>query len=337
MKRGPKRASLLIAILFSGVIITIISIIGRFTIYKDYSLNYWKQPIMTVLFEGIRDGVYPWNIGEKPEKECVDAAAYDKVVYVDQDQEMTPTPTQKVENPSKKQETEKNPSEKKKTTGEKEQKKDNTKTKGSSKEKEKKEVSFSSVKQSYFDDALFIGDSRTVGFSEYSYLDNATYYCDVGLSVYSVFDRKIAKVGKKSVTLADGLKKKKFKKIYIMLGINELGTGNVKTFTKKYDEMIQEIRELQPDAIIMIQSIMCVGKDLSKKDEIFTNKNIKKRNEGLKTLADDEDIFYLDVNEAITDKSGNLPKSYSFDGIHLKAKYYDLWADYLMSHGVERE
>ena len=35
---------------------------------------------------------------------------------------------------------------------------------------------------SYFDDALFIGDSRMVGIRDYGTLNNASYLCSVGLS-----------------------------------------------------------------------------------------------------------------------------------------------------------
>jgi len=337
MKRKPKRASLLIAILVSGVFFTVISIIGRLTIYKDYSVNLWKQPIVTSMFEAWQDGVYPWDAAKKMKKDCV-AAAYNQPQSTANRDEGRAAPVKKVEeapSPKPAKKLEKAPDSKQKQESKKDSQKNLYKKDAEKKRsKNKEEPAFEMVEQTYFDDALFIGDSRTVGLSEYSYLKNATYFCDVGLSVYSVFDRKIAKHGKKDVTVENGLKDKKYGKIYIMLGINELGTGTVKTFTSKYEGMIERIRELQPDALIFIQSIMCVGKELSSKDKIFTNKNIQERNEGLKTLADEESIIYVDVNEAFADKYGNLPEAYSFDGIHLKGKYYDTWADYLMNHGI---
>ena len=36
------------------------------------------------------------------------------------------------------------------------------------------------------DDALFIGDSRTVGLMEYAGIDDADYFCTVGMSVYNI-------------------------------------------------------------------------------------------------------------------------------------------------------
>ena len=53
-------------------------------------------------------------------------------------------------------------------------------------------LQFTTVDASYFDDALFIGDSRTVGIAEYGSLKNATYFADVGLNVYVAQTKAVA-------------------------------------------------------------------------------------------------------------------------------------------------
>lgn len=193
---------------------------------------------------------------------------------------------------------------------------------------------FVAVKKSYFDDALFIGDSRTVGLADYSGWKNPTFFADVGLTIYDVFDKKVAEIDGKKMTIEEALQKKSFQKIYIMLGINEMGTGTAKSFTKAYKEVVERIEELQPNAIIFVEAIMNVTKEKSDTDPIFNNKNIKDRNNHLEGLADDKKIFYIDVNEAITDNTGGIPAKYTFDNIHLKAAYYKIWTDFLLKHGV---
>ena len=84
-------------------------------------------------------------------------------------------------------------------------------------------LQFTTVDTSYFDDALFIGDSRTVGIAEYGSLKNATYFADVGLNVYVAQTKAIAVKNVGTVTLPQLLSQKTFGKVYIMLGINELG------------------------------------------------------------------------------------------------------------------
>lgn len=199
---------------------------------------------------------------------------------------------------------------------------------------EKSSYQFETVEEDYFKDALFIGDSRTVGLSEYSGWTEPTYFAEEGLTIYDIFDKKIAKVNGKKMTIDKALKKQKFGKIYIMLGINEMGRGTRKTFVAEYKKVLEKIQSLQPDAIIFIEGIMNVTKKKSDTDPIFNNKNIKDRNEGIAELADNKNIFYIDVNEAITDDSGGIPEEYTFDNIHLKAEYYKIWTDFLLEHGI---
>lgn len=182
---------------------------------------------------------------------------------------------------------------------------------------------------------MFIGDSRTVGLQEYSGWSEPTYYASTGLSIYAVFDKDIAEVNGKKITIDKALKKKKFGKIYIMLGINELGTGTAKSFAEEYQSVIDKVQKLQPEAIIFIESIMNVSKEKSDSDKIFNNTNIKERNNAIAKIADNKNIFFIDINEVFNDTSGAIPADYTFDGIHIKASYYKLWTEVLLKHGIK--
>ena len=197
------------------------------------------------------------------------------------------------------------------------------------------------VEEDYFADALFIGDSRTVGLSEYceGLDEQAMFYAKVSLSIYSVLENDFLKdeEGKK-MTVEEALEKDEpYGKIYIMLGLNELGTGTTETFVAKYAEVIARIRELQPDATIYIQSIMHVTENKSSKDKIFNNERINERNEALSQLANNVDIFYLDMNEAVDDENGNMLEELSTDDIHLKASSYERWHQYLLQHAIVKD
>lgn len=200
------------------------------------------------------------------------------------------------------------------------------------------EKTFVPVPESYFDDALFIGDSRTVGLYEYGGFQKSTvFFAKTSLTIYDLFEEpeKFAQLadGKKA-TLEEALAERKFGKIYIMLGINELGRGTTESFFRVYAEAVNRIRLLQPDALIFIQGIMRVGEEKNSTDGIFNNTNINARNLAISMMADNRSIFYLEINDAVCDENGNLISDYTFDQIHLKAKYYQLWKDYLFAHGV---
>lgn len=197
---------------------------------------------------------------------------------------------------------------------------------------------FEEVEETYFADALFIGDSRVVGLSKYVNLEGATYMSEVGLSVYTLMDKKfLLDADGKKTTIRQELEKQSFKKIYLMVGINELGTGDEERFQIKYKEVLAEIVELQPDAVIFIQSVLHVSEKKSKSEEFITNENITLRNEGLRKLADNKRIFFLDINSVYDDEEGNLNVEWTGDGVHVKAAHYDLWKQYLLQHGIKKE
>ena len=113
---------------------------------------------------------------------------------------------------------------------------------------------------SYFDDAVFIGDSRIADMELFSGLDNATYFAKVGMSVYKLFDEPFIQLDgvEGTLTLEEALSQRQFGKIYLMVGINELGTGNEEQFIAAYQEAVNRIRQLQPDAVFYVMGILSV-------------------------------------------------------------------------------
>lgn len=196
-----------------------------------------------------------------------------------------------------------------------------------------KEHTGEKVGEEYLNDVLFIGDSRTSTLMEYAGWDNATFYVKNGLTIWEVMDAKIAPSGGKTVTVKEALQNDKFGKVYIMLGINELGRGTPETFAEQFGKVIEQIKELQPDAVIVMQAIMHVTATKDAEETYINNKEINARNEKLKELADSAGVCWLNVNRITDDKdSGCLTEDYSFDGVHLKVKYLDIWKDFILEN-----
>lgn len=205
-------------------------------------------------------------------------------------------------------------------------------------EEKEPEKSWQTVEEEYFEDALFIGDSRTVGLRDYgNFGENTAFYASTGLTIFKLFTAEIVeKEGqRKKISVEEALGERQFRKIYLMLGINELGTGDVERFEKAYAEAVEHIRELQPEAVIYIQSIMKVTAERSEEGDYITNEGIVGRNEAICRLADGKNVFWLDVNEVITDETGGMNPEYTTDGVHLKAIFIPLWKEFLKSHAIE--
>lgn len=188
---------------------------------------------------------------------------------------------------------------------------------------------------SYFDDALFIGDSRTVGLYEYGGLGNAEVFAHSGMSIYKIFNEEFELRSGEKVTLETALKTKQFGKVYIMLGINELGYDFDQT-VERFGEAVALIQQLQPEAIVFIQANLHITKDKSEESELFNNVNIDNFNQAVEKLADGEKIFYLDVNPLYDDEDGALAEAFTTDHAHILGKYYVDWVDFILQNAVKK-
>lgn len=184
------------------------------------------------------------------------------------------------------------------------------------------------IDESWFDDVLFIGDSRTKSMAVTRPLGKAHYFCDHGLSVFDVRHTKCHSKDFYSTRLDGLLTQFTYGKIYIMLGINGMYMPH-DDIIAEYVKLIDLIQELQPDAVIVLNGIMTVGRvKAAAKD--YSLENIYGLNEKIAELADNEKIFYIDINEFIADEEGYLPDEMSRDGVHFYADHYSLWAEWLI-------
>lgn len=184
------------------------------------------------------------------------------------------------------------------------------------------------VDESWFDNALFIGESRTLGMMGTARLGKADYFCAASLTVYGVMDIKCADTGFSNQTLESLLSSKSYQKIFIHLGINELG-GNLDSMIAQYRNLIGLIREKQPDAAIILQAVLAVSRDYAR-NPVFSPESIRDLNARIEALAAEEGLVYLDVNPLLCDPEGYLLPELTFDGCHLYGDGYAQWAQWLL-------
>ena len=177
-------------------------------------------------------------------------------------------------------------------------------------------------------DTLFVGDSRTVGIREYSGLKGADFFCSVGINVFDVTGESLSVDGVGNVTLSQLLSKKQYSKVYIMLGINEVGYPH-SSVVDKYSKVLDLIKEKQPNASIIIEANLHVSKSRSDSDKVVNNASINDLNTKLSALADGSKVFYIDANTIFDDASGSLSSDMTSDGTHLYAKYYPTWVEWI--------
>ena len=193
------------------------------------------------------------------------------------------------------------------------------------------------VDESYFDDALFIGDSRTQGFILYSGLANTTSYAGKGLAVNKISTDAVVTENGQDYTVSQALENHsgEFKKVYLMFGVNELGWSYPEKFQESYQQVVQEVKKTQPDATIYVQSILPVSKEKSDSSDIYNMERVNMFNGLLQEMAEEEGVIYLDVASSVMDSEGYLPADASTDGVHLNKEYCQIWLRYLEEHTAE--
>lgn len=189
------------------------------------------------------------------------------------------------------------------------------------------------VGDDYFADAAFIGDSRTQGLRLYSGLKDTNWLCSVGLTVETAYTEKFS-VADGKYSAVDALGALKPAKVYIMLGLNELGWKSADIFIEKYAGIIDAALAANPDCEVYVQSILPVSASKDAAGTWCNNKNVLSRNERLIALAEEKGVNYLDVASAFKDENGCLPESSTPDGVHLNPGLCVSWLDYLKTHTV---
>lgn len=193
------------------------------------------------------------------------------------------------------------------------------------------------VDESFFESALFIGNSRVEGLALYSAPKGATFYTHEGLLIDNALKKEIIRISTKQhkISIKEAISINKFDSIYIMFGINELGWVYPNVFIDYYKELIYELQKQIPDANIYVQSILPVTEKKSISTDIYTNDHILEFNALLKKMCKEVKVYYLDTWQSVADANGVLPKEASVDGVHLVKKYTDIWLDYIKRHTVK--
>ncbi|MBQ4044086.1 MAG: hypothetical protein IJD06_08835 [Clostridia bacterium] len=191
------------------------------------------------------------------------------------------------------------------------------------------------VDDTYFTDALFIGDSRTVGLQLYSGL-KSNYYAQQGLNVSSVTKNAFVSSGDQKLTLSQALEANPgFNKVYISFGINEIGWNTTQSFIDAYTALVDLVAEKLPHAYIYVQEILPMTKTTAENDRyrpMGGNGKVAEYNERLYSLCEEKGLYYIALTEIFADEHGDLTITDTFDGIHLGVASSKAWISYLKTH-----
>ena len=109
----------------------------------------------------------------------------------------------------------------------------------------------------------------------------------------------------------------------LMIGTNNAGCGNPQEIAAGVQAIVEKLRAKLPQMKILVLAIFPRGADT--KDRLRQVNS--KTNEIIAKLADDKNVFFLDIGPKFLDKDGTLPRDIMPDLLHPNAKGYAIWAE----------
>ena len=182
-------------------------------------------------------------------------------------------------------------------------------------------------------DAVFIGDSRTVGMMNSTDKPQATFLCAVGLNIDTVLESSDIAQGDGTVgTLQQALSQRQFGRVFISFGTNEMGWPYIDTFEEHYTNMVQTIQSYQPNAEIYLIGILPLAQSQDYDGDAVNNENARTFTASIEKVAGELGVHYLDCSAAVADENGYLPEEASPDGIHMTADYCLYWQNFIIDN-----
>lgn len=197
------------------------------------------------------------------------------------------------------------------------------------------------VNDEWFDNAVFLGDSRTEGLQLFSGLTHGDFFWTRGMSVFYADDNdyRMFTVNGKQVSLIGALGGKSYDAVYVMLGINDLGY-TATAYESALAIVIDKIIAAQPNAVVYLQTLPPVNDVVVQQNGLSSynnNSNVNQFNEVIARIAEEKQVVLLDTASAYRGSDGQLPANTTIDGVHFAYDGYVKWADFLRCHTIESE
>lgn len=163
--------------------------------------------------------------------------------------------------------------------------------------------------ESFYDDAVLLGDVFVSGISTYSKLSSKKL----------VFGETWT-IGKASDSVSK-LKETNANKVFIELGLNDLNNGRSATKAYElYEELVNDIKKALPNAQIYVVSLFPVTTGFEGKSTTTIKNSTVSELNGM--LSGMDGVTFLNVNNSISNSDGSLNADLSDSGYNIKPSYY---------------
>lgn len=190
---------------------------------------------------------------------------------------------------------------------------------------------------SYFDSFKLVGDSNTMYFYTYGYLKGINSWAIPCLHAESMLTKELNIYGLGiKIKLLDAVKKYKPKRMIINFGSFSTSWIKEDVFLKNANDILDKIKEINPDTEIVLISIYPIAKKL---DNVkFSQDKINKYNFYILEMAHEHGLKFLDVQSVLKGKDGYVNSKYiESDGYHLTHAGHSLVKNYIKTHAIKED
>ena len=192
------------------------------------------------------------------------------------------------------------------------------------------------VDSAFFDDAVFVGDSVTLKLSYYAAssgkLGKAQFLTRGSYGVaHAVMDSMLLTYQGQDMKVEDAINATGATKVFLMMGMNDIGLYGVEGTIENWDKLIQRIQENCPNVTVYIQSMTPIWTGGEIGD--LNNVNMDAYNARLEVFAKNAGVDFIDVAPYMKDSTGGMATRYCSDNyVHVTDQGAAAWIRVLKAY-----
>lgn len=120
-------------------------------------------------------------------------------------------------------------------------------------------------------------------------------------------------------------------KVFLLIGINDIGKDIPDAvIADNIRKIVERLIRESPATLVYVQTILPVNPSVKNFPQHYDkNEHIKNSNHLIRKALQTLRVKIIDTHKLFSDKMGFLKTEFTFDGLHLNAAGYQLWADHL--------
>jgi len=202
---------------------------------------------------------------------------------------------------------------------------------------------------SYFDDAVFVGDSITKTFGNYvqslrlrdeGLLGKAQFMGTISMSATAASWNRVYgdinfRYQGRDVSLTDGLTAMGANKAFIMLGVNDIGGRRWENVEQSFAQLIDTIHEECPQVEVVLFGVLPVSRSYCLEHKLDIAK-WNSFNPILEGICRNHGAEFVSFADQVMTPEGYLDKALSDGQFHLNTAGEDLWIQFMRRYAAKK-